>query len=76
MKTPTKTHRQDAQEQGFVLVTLFTLMIPMLVVVVAFSTAMTSRSNELRTEFDQEMPDLLRFFRVLECGGLVEFQTI
>ena len=44
----------DAQEQGFVLVTLFTLMIPMLIVVVAFSSAMTSRSNELRTEFDQE----------------------
>ena len=55
MNTPTKTHRQDAQEQGFVLVTLFTLMIPMLVVVVAFSSAMTSRSNELRIEFDQEL---------------------
>ena len=30
----------------------------------------------VRTEFDREMPDLLRFFRVLERGGLVEFQTV
>jgi Peptidase family M28 len=30
----------------------------------------------VRTEFDQEMPNLLKFFRVLERGGLVEFKTV
>ncbi len=29
----------------------------------------------VRTEFDHPMPDLLRFFRVLERGGLVEMRT-
>jgi len=29
----------------------------------------------VRTEFDQPMGDLLRFFRVLERGGLVELET-
>ena len=32
------------------------------------------RAALVRTEFDQPMGDLLRFFRVLERGGLVELE--
>ena len=46
--------KQDLREHGFVLVALFTLMIPLLIVVVAFSVTMTGRSNELRGEFGEE----------------------
>jgi len=46
---------QRTGQQGFALIALFALMIPMLVVVVAFSTSMSGRTNELRVELDEEL---------------------
>ncbi|MHC4513738.1 MAG: bactofilin family protein [Planctomycetota bacterium] len=55
MSTNTTTETRGTQEQGFALVTIFTLMIPLLVAVVAFIATMNSRSNELRLEYDLEL---------------------
>lgn len=41
-------------DDGFVLIVLMTLLVPMILVVGAFSTAMLGKSNELRTELDRE----------------------
>ena len=45
----------ERNENGFILVTLLTLMIPLLIVVAAVSSAMTGKSNELVVELDQEI---------------------
>ena len=47
--------KQNTQETGFALVAILAMVVPMLVVVVAFTATMTSRSNELRIEIDQEL---------------------
>jgi len=47
--------RTNPGQQGFALIALFALMIPMLIIVVAFSTTMTGRTNELRVELDEEL---------------------
>jgi hypothetical protein len=52
MKTKT---RQRAGQHGFALIALFALMIPMLIIVGAFSSTMTGRTNELRVELDEEL---------------------
>lgn len=44
----------EREEGGFVIVVLLTLLIPMLLVVGAFSITMTSRTKELNVEMDQE----------------------
>jgi hypothetical protein len=46
--------RQDRQE-GFALVMVLALMIPLVITAAAFSSVMVSRSNELRTEHDEEL---------------------
>ena len=46
--------RTEQQEGGFVIVVLLTLLVPMLLVVGAFSVTMTGRTNELNVELDSE----------------------
>ena len=45
---------RDREEDGFVLLTLFVTLVPLMFVVGAYSVAMTGQSNELRTELAQE----------------------
>ncbi|MHC4515567.1 MAG: hypothetical protein ACYTGW_16305 [Planctomycetota bacterium] len=49
------TTRWNVREQGFVMVTLFTLLVPLLIIVVAFTATMAGRTNELRVELDEEL---------------------
>ena len=49
-----QANRTPAQEEGFVVVVLLTLLIPMLLVVGAFSVTMNSRTQELVVEMDEE----------------------
>jgi len=58
-----QAEQPEQPEGGFVIIVLLTLLVPMLLVVGAFSVTMTGRTNELNVEMDEE-----RALLVAEAG--------
>ena len=50
-----KTHSHPHEEHGFVIATLVILLVPLLLVAMAFMSTMANRSKEVRGEFQSEL---------------------